>query len=123
MSIIYRESRNRSSAADIPGCPYGDLSLIGGRPVCTLLACRYRSDVDGGGWRYRERQNRLFITLRNLLPDTEDAMHVFQAAKNTVCFLITTDHRTLIRFSGDIERLCGVTVQPSSKHTLHWCEL
>jgi hypothetical protein len=69
--------------------------------------------VSGGTGR---RQNRLFITLRNLLPDAEDAMHVFQAAKNTVCFLITTDHRTLIRFSGDIERLCGVTVQPSSQH-------
>jgi hypothetical protein len=60
----------------------------------------------GGG----RRQDRLFISLSRLLPDAEDAMHVFQAAKNGVGFLITTDHRTLIRFSGDIERLCGVRV-------------
>jgi hypothetical protein len=56
------------------------------------------------------RQGRLFISLRSLLPDVEDAMHVFQAAKNGVGFLITADHRTLIRFSADIERLCGVIV-------------
>jgi hypothetical protein len=60
----------------------------------------------GGG----RRQDPLFISLRSLFPDAEDAMHVFQAAKNSIGFLITTDHRTLIRFSGDIERLCGVIV-------------
>jgi hypothetical protein len=54
------------------------------------------------------RQDRLFISLRSLLPDVEDAMHVFQAAKNGVGFLITADHRRLIRFSADIQRLCGV---------------
>jgi hypothetical protein len=60
----------------------------------------------GGG----RRQDRLFISLRSLLPGEKDAMHVFQAAKNSVGFLITTDHRTLIRFSADIERLSGVFV-------------
>jgi hypothetical protein len=60
----------------------------------------------GGG----RRQDPLFIRLRSLLPDAEDAMHVFQAAKNRVGFLITTDHRTLIRFSSAIERLCDVIV-------------
>ena len=62
--------------------------------------------VDGS-----RRQGRLFISLRSLLPDVEDAMHVFQAAKNGVGFLITADHRTLVRFSADIERLCGVIVR------------
>jgi|SRR6266508_1199113 len=57
------------------------------------------------------RQDRLFISLRSLLPNVEDAMHVFQAAKNGVGFLITADHRTLVRFSADIERLCGVIVR------------
>jgi hypothetical protein len=60
----------------------------------------------GGG----RRQDPLFISLKSLLPDAEDAMHVFQATKNSVGFLITTDCRTLIRFSGDIERLCGIIV-------------
>jgi hypothetical protein len=60
----------------------------------------------GGG----RRQDPLFISLRKLLPDAEDAMHVFQAAKNRVGFLITTDRRTLLRFSGDVEQLCGIIV-------------
>jgi hypothetical protein len=58
----------------------------------------------GGG----RRQDRLFISLQRLLPDAEDAKHVFQAAKNNVGFLITTDHPTLIRFASAIEQLCGV---------------
>jgi hypothetical protein len=60
----------------------------------------------GGG----RRRDPLFIVLRSLLPDVEDAIHVVQVEKNGIGFLITTDHPTLIRFLVEIERLCDITV-------------
>lgn len=58
----------------------------------------------GGG----RREDPLFTSLMSALPDPTDAEHVFQAAKNNLLYLITTDARTLIRHAVTVEQLCGV---------------
>jgi predicted nucleic acid-binding protein len=54
------------------------------------------------------QEDPLFNQLRNLLPDSGDAEHVFQAAKNKVSYLITVDHKSLLKYREAVEKLCGV---------------
>jgi len=56
------------------------------------------------------RQDPLYIKLKQLLPDEEDAQHIFQAIKNQVDYFITTDERTILRHRGELESTYGIRV-------------
>ncbi len=64
--------------------------------------------LDGGLLQSAWREDSLFMQLRNLLPDSADAEHIFQAAKNNVAFLLTVDHRTFLKHAVAVKQLCGV---------------
>jgi hypothetical protein len=56
------------------------------------------------GW----RPDLLFTQLRNLLPDSGDAEHTFQAAKNDMAYLITVDRRSFLSRASEVQQLTGV---------------
>lgn len=62
----------------------------------------------GGGRRY----DPLFAKLKNLLPDENDALHIFQACKNSVTDFITIDNRTILRFALQLEEYTGMQFVP-----------
>jgi len=52
--------------------------------------------------------------LENILPDKDDARHVFQAVKNHVDYFVTVDRRTILRYSGELSAEFGIhAVLPS----------
>jgi hypothetical protein len=56
----------------------------------------------------------LWERLRELLPDEDDAKHVFVASSNRVQYLVTVDGRTLLRHRAAVLNLSGVRlVTPS----------
>jgi hypothetical protein len=55
-----------------------------------------------------KRRDQLLVSLERLLPDAGDASHVFQAARNGVGYLITVDHRTMLKHAEAVSQLCGV---------------
>lgn len=61
------------------------------------------------------RDDPLFEKLKCLLPDPEDAEHVFQAAQNGVQFFVTVDRSTMLKHATQVESACGVKlVAPST---------
>jgi hypothetical protein len=56
----------------------------------------------GGG----RRADPLLRTLKGLLPD--EALHLFQAAKNGVTYFLTTDQRTILKHYKEVEAACNV---------------
>ena len=58
----------------------------------------------GGG----QREDPLLASLKSILPDENDALHLFQAAKNEVTFFLTADRRTIIRHREAIEAACSI---------------
>ena len=56
----------------------------------------------GGG----QRTDPLFKSLKAILPDEDDARHVFQAAKNGVQYFLTVDERTILRHRQAVEQCC-----------------
>jgi hypothetical protein len=50
----------------------------------------------------------LLRTLKGLLPDEADALHLFQAAKNGVTYFLTTDQRTILKHYKEVEAVCNV---------------
>jgi hypothetical protein len=56
----------------------------------------------------RRKTDPLFGKLSTLLPDNNDAMHVFQATKNNVQYFLTTDYKTILKFKGEIEQICNI---------------
>ena len=54
------------------------------------------------------RPERLLMLLNNVLPDEEDAAHVYQAAKSGIKYVITADVKTMLSRSAEVSRLCGV---------------
>jgi hypothetical protein len=64
----------------------------------------------GGG----SRPDPLFLRLCELLPDRNDARHIFQAIRSDVTYFVTTDQRTVLSRAEDLEREAGVrAVRPS----------
>jgi hypothetical protein len=58
----------------------------------------------GGG----VRQHPMLAKLRTLLPDDADARHLYQAARNSVQYFLTTDARTILSYREQIENICNV---------------
>ncbi len=56
----------------------------------------------GGG----RSDDPLFALLKNILPDEDDALHIFQATKNQAKNFITVDIRTILKFS---DKLADIT--------------
>lgn len=54
------------------------------------------------------REDPLYAKLKAILPDENDAMHTFQAAKNSIEFLITVDRRTFLTHARAVRDACGV---------------
>ena len=57
--------------------------------------------------------------LRKILPDKTDAMHILITATNRVKYLVTTDKKTILRHTAQVEKVSGVqTMLPSEFHKL-----
>jgi hypothetical protein len=56
------------------------------------------------------RPDPLLMRLVEILPDADDAAHIYQAAKNDVRYVITADKRTMVRHSVAVTNLSGVTI-------------
>lgn len=64
----------------------------------------------GGG----TRVDPLYSELRSILPDEFDAQHIFQAIKNGACYFVTTDSRTILRYTNMIHDKFGIRfIRPS----------
>ena len=61
----------------------------------------------GGG----SRLDPLYAQLEKLLPDKADAEHAFQAAKNSVEYLITVDRKSFLAHASAVEALTGVKLR------------
>ena len=70
----------------------------------TLMGC-------GGG----STKDVLYVALENILPDKEDAEHIFQAIKNNATHFLTTDEKTIIKFKKDIENLAKISIMTPSQ--------
>jgi hypothetical protein len=65
------------------------------------------------------RDDPMFESLKCLLPDPEDAEHVFQAAQNGVQYFVTVDRSTMLKHAAQVESVCGVKlVAPSALKSL-----
>jgi hypothetical protein len=60
----------------------------------------------GGG----SREDPLYSELKQLLPDNEDAHHVFQAIKSNLEYFVTTDYRTILRYEKKLKSRFGLRV-------------
>ena len=58
----------------------------------------------GGG----TRVDPLYSALKAIVPDEQDAVHLFQAAMNKVKYFVTTDNKTILRYAMNIRSACGV---------------
>ena len=65
------------------------------------------------------RDDPMFENLKCLLPDPQDAEHVFQAAQNGVQYFVTVDRSTMLKHAARVESVCGVKlVAPSTLKSL-----
>lgn len=60
----------------------------------------------GGG----RREDPLLKSLKTVLRDENDAVHIFQAAKNGCGYFLTTDRHTILRYREPIENRSRVKV-------------
>lgn len=63
----------------------------------------------GGG------EDALFTKLKALLPDLEDARHIYQASKNDAGYFVTADEKTILRHAQEIDELCGIKARSPSQ--------
>lgn len=50
----------------------------------------------------------MYKALKELLPDEQDAQHIFQASKSEIQYFITTDEHTILSYNNEIEQICDV---------------
>jgi hypothetical protein len=63
----------------------------------------------GLGFGHRRRSaDPLFSKLSSILPDANDAMHVFQATKNQIQYFLTVDQKTILKFKAEIGQICNL---------------
>lgn len=59
-------------------------------------------------------ERRIWSRIQAILPDENDAKHVFQAAKHSVDYFVTVDQSTILRHKSALAAQAGVcTVKPS----------
>jgi hypothetical protein len=56
-----------------------------------------------------------FTALKSILPDTEDARHVFQALSNGVDYFVTDDQRTLLSRAAEVEARFSILLRLPSQ--------
>ena len=56
-----------------------------------------------------KRLNPIYKSLKELLPDEQDANHIYQASKNKIGYFLTADEQTIIKYSEKIQKICDVT--------------
>jgi hypothetical protein len=79
---------------DVPEIPeeFGMPSVFGGAP--------FGAAPFAGGYLVTDE---MLARLREILPDENDARHIFQAAQNDIGYFITCDERTILRHTVAIE--------------------
>jgi hypothetical protein len=90
-------------------------SLLSNVPTAPTHATDGGFGIVGGHW--PQRQDPLLNHLMQILPDRKDAEHLFQAAKSNVSYFITTDQRTILRFSAELKDKIGITAVLPSQFT------
>ncbi len=53
--------------------------------------------------------------LRSIVPDADDARHLFQAAKNGIDYFVTRDERTIVKHAAAIQAAAGIRVRLPSQ--------
>ncbi len=53
------------------------------------------------------KEDKLFLSLKNILPDKNDALHIYQAIKNNINDFITTDVETIIKYKDELAKITG----------------
>ncbi len=53
-------------------------------------------------------KRRKMTALLSILPDNDDAWHLFIASSNRIAFFITVDVNTVIKYKIEIKNICGV---------------
>ncbi len=86
--------------------------LIADVPICKTFSIHSRGLMGmgmglgmGSGSR---RLNQIYKSLKELLPDEQDANHIYQASKNKVKYFLTADEQTILIFSEKIFKICDV---------------
>lgn len=54
------------------------------------------------------REDPLYAKFKQVLPDSEDAEHIFQAYKNRAQYFATVDQKTILRYRKQIEDCSGL---------------
>jgi hypothetical protein len=57
----------------------------------------------------------MLTRLKAILPDENDARHIYQAVRNGIDYFVTRDERTIIRHAADIETVAGIKVRLPSQ--------
>lgn len=87
------------------------------------IARHFKQVSDGFGWGSsgfnlgwggtRRRYDPIYKGLSQILPDKNDAMHIFQAEKSQMSYFLTADRRTILRYKPEIETICSLKVVDS----------
>ncbi len=73
----------------------------------------------GGG----VREDSLYTKLKKMLPDENDANHIFQAIKSSANYFVTVDNKTILRYHKELESEYNIkTVLPSELVVLINCK-
>ncbi len=60
-------------------------------------------------------KRRKMNALLSILPDNDDAWHLFIASSNRIAYFITADVNTVIKYKIEIKNICGVEVMLPSE--------
>lgn len=86
--------------------------LLSDVPICKthsfhsrgLMGMEMGMGMGAGG----NRINPIYKSLKDLLPDEQDANHIYQASKNEIEYFLTADEQTIIKYSEKIHEICNI---------------
>lgn len=111
-TVVYEELRkipDRFQGQHVAA--YDSLRRIVGHPTTSFLDDRATSATFG-----QTITHPIFASLRNILPDENDARHLFQAHMNGLTDFITVDQRTILSKAPEICKAIGVRVWTPSDY-------
>ena len=71
-----------------------------------------------GGGPMANPKKRIMNSLTTLLPDEDDAWHLFIASQNRISYFVTADESTIIKHKDKIKNICGLEVLLPSKYLI-----
>lgn len=94
---------------------YNALRIVAGHPTTSWI------DDDPNSPTYQQQTVHLtFRKLQALLPDPDDARHLFQASANSVQDFITVDRATILNRSSQISDTVGLRVWSPADYMSNW---